>query len=37
MARLGFGIVSYMSLLQYMQYIFFMLSILNLPALYIYS
>ena len=37
MAMLGFGIVSYMQLLQFLQIVFFGLTILNLPAIYIYS
>ena len=37
MAMLGFGIVSYMQLLQFLQIVFVVLSILNLPAIYIYS
>lgn len=37
MAMLGFGIVSYMQLLQYLQKVFIALTILNLPAIYIYS
>ena len=37
MAMLGYGIVSYMQLLQTLQWVFFILTLLNLPALYIYS
>ena len=37
MAMLGFGIISYMQLLQYMQRVFLGLTILQLPAIYIYS
>ena len=37
MAQLGFGIVSYMQLLQFLQWVFFLLTLLHLPALYFYS
>ena len=37
MAMLGYGIVSYMQLLQFLQWVFVILTLLNLPALYIYS
>ena len=37
MAMLGFGIMSYMKLLKFMAKVFFLLSILQLPVIYIYS
>lgn len=36
LAQFGFGIVSYMQLMQFMGWVFLVLSIINIPVLYIY-